>query len=105
MSVMLEVECLFICLIAICINFSVNYLFISFVYFKEILIYWSVLSLSCGAWDLSLQHMERFLCAFYIGVLVFFLLISRNSLYIRDISVLSGDFIFLLKIPGGGSIL
>lgn len=43
----------------------------------------------------------KILCVFYIGVLVFFLLISRNSLYIRDISVLSGDFIFFIKIPGG----
>ena len=60
-----------------------------------------MLSLSCGTWDLSLQHVERFLCVFYTGVLVFFLLILGNSLYIRDISVLSAGFIFLLKIPGG----
>ena len=60
-----------------------------------------MLSLSYGTWDLSLRQIERFLCVFCIGVLVFFLLTSRNSLYIRDISVLSGDFICLLKISGG----
>lgn len=59
----------FICLIAICIIFSANYPFVSFVYF-------------------------------YIVILVFFLIISRSSLHIRDISVLSEESHFLLKIFG-----
>ena len=55
--------------------------------------------------DFIFSFSENGLLTSFANVCLFKNSISRNSLYIRDISVLSGDFIFLLKIPGGGSIL